>query len=215
MKAQLYRPHDLLWLRLPDRFDAGGAWPGWLDAAWLVDAPVVMRREAGTGSRVPVGVRGALRSQRCKGYVQRTAVKRCVTPEMLARQVSAAGRRIAPGAFPCIETLVGIAPALRALGITWGPTGGCGFFLATGLPVLRPDSDLDLLVRAHQRLPAATIDALCSMQAAARCRIDIQVDTGLGGFALAEYVQGRRQTMLKTAHGPILLGDPWDYREAA
>jgi phosphoribosyl-dephospho-CoA transferase len=117
--------------------------------------------------------------------------------------------------FPCVAQLFEIAPALNRLGLAWGPAGGTGFHLATGLPVLRPDSDLDLLVRAPGRLPAATIDALCAMQATARCRIDIQVDTGIGGFALAEYVQGRRQTMLKTAHGPVLLADPWDYREAA
>jgi phosphoribosyl-dephospho-CoA transferase len=235
MAAREYRPHDLLWARLPDRFDAGGTWPEWLDAAWLVEAPLVVRREAGTGSRVPVGARGSRRSQRCMGYVQGPAVARRVTPEMLARSVRpgpgrarralhpAGALRVDPGAlaqaarlsFACIETLLAVAPQLDALGLEWGPAGGAGFFLASGLPVLRPDSDLDLLVRAAARPDWRTLDALGALQAGAPCRIDIQVDTGQGGFALAEYLQGARRTMLKTAHGPVLLPDPWDYRQAA
>jgi phosphoribosyl-dephospho-CoA transferase len=235
MASREYRPHDLLWARLPDRFDAGGPWPGWLDAAWLVPAPLVVRREAGTGSRVPVGVRGSLRSQRCKGYLQRPQVARCVTPEMLAAAVhpGGGGRRRArlgpvalqvdPGALAqaarsslaCVESLLALAPQLDALGLEWGPTGGTGFFLASGLPVLRPDSDLDLVVRAPERPDPQTLDALWTLQSGAACRIDIQVDTGRGGFALAEYMQGARRTLLKTAHGPVLLPDPWDYRMAA
>jgi phosphoribosyl-dephospho-CoA transferase len=231
MARREYRPHDLLWMRLPDRFNAGGPWPDWLDAAWLVDAPLVVRREAGTGSRVPVGARGSLRSQRCKGYVQGAEVARCVTPAMLARAVHP-GRRVPAGAaalrvdagalaqaarasFACVETLLAIAPRLDALGLEWGPTGGTGFFLASALPVLRPDSDLDLLVRASQRLDWHTLDVLHTLQSGSPIRIDIQVDTGQGGFALAEYLQGARRTLLKTAHGPVLLPDPWDHRQAA
>ena len=55
---------------------------------------------------------------------------------------------------------------------------------------------------------------LAALQAKAPCRLDIQVDTGAGGFALAEYVRGGR-VMLKTAHGPVLVADPWRSREAA
>jgi phosphoribosyl-dephospho-CoA transferase len=234
MAACPYRPHDLLWACLPDRFDAGGPWPDWLDAAWLLPAPLVIRREAGTGGRIPVGVRGLLRSQRCKGYLPRPAVARCVTPEMLARAVQpgSGGRRRAPPAMAhqvdpcalaqaaraslaCVESLLTIAPQLDALALAWGPTGGTGFFLASGLPVLRPDSDLDLLVRAPERPDSQTLDALWALQSGAACRIDIQVDAGRGGFALAEYMRGARRILLKTAHGPVLLPDPWDERMAA
>jgi phosphoribosyl-dephospho-CoA transferase len=73
----------------------------------------------------------------------------------------------------------------------------------------------DLVVRAPERPDSQTLDALWALQSGAACRIDIQVDTGGGGFALAEYMQGARRTLLKTAHGPVLLPDPWDYRMAA
>jgi phosphoribosyl-dephospho-CoA transferase len=114
-----------------------------------------------------------------------------------------------------LRALAALAPRLRALGLAWGPTGGTGFLLASGLPVLRVDSDLDLLVRSPAPLTSATVEALLELQADAECRVDIQVDTGLGGFALSEYAKGRGRVLLKTSTGPVLLADPWRVPEAA
>jgi phosphoribosyl-dephospho-CoA transferase len=231
--AVLYRPHDLVWLRVVDRFEPVPGWPEWLDCAWLVHAPLVVRREAVAGSRA--------------------AVARYITPEMLAQALpmcSDGGRRmrsrahaadaschrvtvrtsasaaprhptanpsaaLAQSPFAPLRALAALAPRLRSLGLAWGPTGSTGFFLASGLPVLREDSDLDLLVRSSTPLPRATVDALLAMQAGAGCRVDIQVDTGVGGFALSEYAQGRGRVLLKTGTGPVLLADPWRVAEAA
>ncbi|WP_296952862.1 malonate decarboxylase holo-ACP synthase [uncultured Massilia sp.] len=200
------RPHDLLFLRTPPAFDCAGACPEWLDGAWLARAPLVVRRAACAPGRVPVGARGTQRNQRCAGYVAAGAVARRVTPECLARHVLGGG--LPASDLPCVVALGTLAPRLAALGLDWGPAGGAGFWLATGLPVLRATSDLDLLVRAPRPLAPATLDALAALQAKAPCRLDIQVDTGAGGFALAEYVRGGR-VMLKTAHGPVLVADPW------
>ncbi|TWI69375.1 phosphoribosyl-dephospho-CoA transferase [Pseudoduganella lurida] len=209
MQPHAFRPHDLLFLRLPDRFDAGGAWPDWLDIAWLLRAPLVVRRDVASGSRVPVGARGITRSQRCKGHVQRAAVTRCVTPEMLAHVP------VPPDCtLPPLLALAALAPQLDALGVAWGPAGGAGFQLASGLTALRQDSDLDLLVRAPSPLSGQVIDRLLALQQGASCRIDLQVDTGWGGFALAELARGGR-VLLKTAHGPLLVADPWRHAEAA
>jgi len=215
MKTPPCRPHDLLFLRLPDRFTTGGgeAWPEWLDASWLTQAPLVVRREAAPGSLLPVGARGLTRSQRCKGYVQRDAVARCVTPEMLARlHLRAVRSGECQSDLPPLRALAAMAPRLKDLGLAWGPTGGAGFYLASGLPVLRADSDLDLLVRAPEALPVWIIDRLLRLQEQ-QCRVDIQVDTGLGGFALNEYARGGR-VMVKTAHGPVLAADPWRVTDA-
>lgn len=206
MRTAQFRPHDLLWVRVPDRFEPCAAWPDWLDAAWLLQAPLVVRRDAAPGTRVPVGARGGTRSQRCKGYVQRNAVVRCVSPEMLARDLPATPD------VPALALLAELAPALDALGLSWGPTGGAGFQLATGLPVLRPDSDLDLLVRSAAPLASHRVDALARLQAQAGCRVDIQVDTGCGGFAFSEYLQGHGRVLLKTSAGPHLVADPWRWQ---
>jgi phosphoribosyl-dephospho-CoA transferase len=197
------RPHDLLFLHAPERFESAGAWPAWLDADWHARAPLVVRREAVAGTLLPVGARGRTRSERCKGYVQRTDVARIVTPEMLARLPAAMDPTV-----PALQALAELAPRLDELGVPWGPAGGAGFQLACGLPVLRPDSDLDLLVRCPAPLDCATVERLLRIQADSPVRVDIQVDTGAGGFALADYAQGGR-VLVKTAHGPVLVSDPW------
>jgi phosphoribosyl-dephospho-CoA transferase len=213
------RPHDLLFLRRGAVFEAceaGCALPGWLDAAWLERAPLVVRRAVPASGRVAAGARGLQRKQRCAGHVSLAEVARRVTPEKLADEVLADRRRIAAAAdvLPCVAALLDLAPRLRDLGLAWGPAGGAGFWLACGQPVLRPTSDLDLLVRAPAPLPPATLAALCALQRDAACRVDIQVDTGAGGFALNEYARGGR-VLLKTGHGPLLVTDPWAAHDVA
>ncbi len=196
-------PHDLLFVRRPDAFACDGARPDWLDPA----APLVVRREATAPGLVPVGARGLARNERCKGYVAASDVAATVTPRMLAARArerkSAADRDP-----PCIAALCALAPRLDALDADWGPAGGAGYWLACGLPVLRATSDLDLLVRLPRRPSAGLIEALCALQDGQPCRLDIQVDTGTGGFALTEYARGGR-VLLKTDAGPRLVDDPW------
>jgi len=216
--AARYRPHDLLFARTPGAFEAAGAPPDWLaDAAWLARAPLVVRRAATPAGRIPVGARGPQRKQRCAGTLGTDEVARCVTPERLAAAVLAGPAlelRAAADALPCIAALLALAPQLHSLGLDWGPAGGAGFWLASGLPVLRPDSDLDLLVRAPAPPPPRVANALQELAHSAVCRIDIQLDTGAGGFALGEWLRGGR-VLLKTESGPLLLDDPWRLREAA
>jgi phosphoribosyl-dephospho-CoA transferase len=211
-----FRPHDLVFLARPDGFEAAGAWPGWLDAAWLERAPLVVRRAQAAPGLVPVGARGLHRGERCAGFIEAASVVRRVTPGMLAQAVLQDPGRIAASAdrLPCLAALAELAPRLQALGLDWGPAGGAGFWLASALPSLHPASDLDLLVRAPQPPASGVFAALYDLQASSRCRIDIQIDTGHGGFALMEYARGAR-VLLKTAHGPLLVDDPWQAPAAA
>lgn len=204
MDALSIRPHDLVWLKAAAPLELDGQWPGWLTPDWRACAPLVVRRESSAAGRAPVGLRGATRSERCKGYAAQADIARRVVPEMLA-----GGARHLPCHAPALAALAALAPALDALGLAWGPTGGVGFFLASGLPVLRADSDLDLLVRAPQPLTAAQDAALGALQRGAACRIDIQIDTGHGAFAFAEWQRTAGRVLLKTDSGPVLSGDPW------
>lgn len=203
------RPHDLLWISDLDGLLVLPPLPHWASADWLLRAPLVVRREdTGAGAPVPVGLRGSARNARCAGYLARQAIARRVTPEMLAHAPLAPAARA--GAVPAaLTTLAALAPRLDATGLAWGPSGGAGFMLASGLPVLRPDSDLDLLVRAPRRLNGEQTAALLALQAGAGCRLDIQIDTGAGGFALAEWAARRTSILLKTGAGPVLTDDPW------
>ncbi|MGO4478231.1 malonate decarboxylase holo-ACP synthase [Massilia sp. 2TAF26] len=207
------RPHDLLFLRHPDAFDACACAtrPGWLDALWLEQAPVVVRRAAAGPERVAVGARGLQRNERCAGHIALADIARRITPRQLAHELLRAPGRVEgfADALPCIAALLALAPRLRDLDLDWGPAGGAGFWLASGLPVLRPTSDLDLLVRSPQPLSPALTAELCTLHDYDGCRIDIQIDTGVGGFALMEYARGGK-TMLKTEHGPQLVDNPWE-----
>lgn len=208
-----FRPHDLLFLRAPAAFLAAGDAPAWWsDAAWA-SAPVVVRREATTNGLIAVGARGPRRNQRGAGYVAADAVDRCVTPAQLALSVPSP----LPDEPPCLAALRALAPQLDALGLDWGPAGSVGFQLASGLTVLRPDSDLDLLVRFLEQPAPALLAALLALQAGQPCRIDVQIDTGDGGCALLEVADAARRgrVLLKTTHGPVLVDDPWAARAAA
>jgi phosphoribosyl-dephospho-CoA transferase len=194
------RPHDLLFARDPGAFTCVEARPDWFDAG----APLVVRRETTPPGIVPVGARGLHRNERRAGYIAVDAVAAILTPRMLAQQAHAGNADI-----PCIGALRALAPRLDALDVNWGPAGGAGYWLACRLPVLRTTSDLDVVVRLPRRPPAATLAALAALQHGQPCRIDIQVDTGAGGFALTEYVRGGR-VLLKTDAGARLVADPWE-----
>ena len=196
-----FHAHDLLFPRRPDAFRADGPRPDWLDPV----APLVVRREATADGTIPVGARGLARNERCKGYLAPDDVARIVTPFALARSLT---DRASAAGLPCIDALLVLAPRLDALDVDWGPAGGAGYWLACGLPVLRPTSDLDLVVRLARRPAAPVLSALSALADGQPCRIDIQIDTGAGGFALAEFQRGGR-VLLKTDAGPRLVTDPW------
>ncbi|MBC7489825.1 MAG: hypothetical protein H7240_07515 [Glaciimonas sp.] len=92
----------------------------------------------------------------------------------------------------------------------WGAAGSVSFALVSRLPVIREESDLDIVVRSDAPLSAVQIGLLQSVRASPLCRIGIQIDTGYGGFAFADWVNDLKRILLKTAIGPMLSVDPWD-----
>jgi phosphoribosyl-dephospho-CoA transferase len=52
--------------------------------------------------------------------------------------------------------------------------------------------------------------ALAEVQRHPACRIDIQIETGHGAFALAEWARDGGRVMLKTNDGPLLCANPWE-----
>jgi phosphoribosyl-dephospho-CoA transferase len=199
-------PHDLLWVADWQALRAPAPLPAWASAG----APVVVRRErVADPALIPVGLRGAARSQRLGAYLECGAVLRAVRPEMLAHE-AAWRRRPQFGRFPAVAALGRVAPLLDASGLHWGPGGSTGYALASGLPVLRPDSDLDLVVRAHTPLTPEQAGLLKAALGGGGCRIDLQIDTGDGGFSFAEWIRESGRVLLKTGIGPFLTSDPWN-----
>ena len=199
----------MLWLEDASALIFSGVPPPWATPAWLAVAPVVVRRATlADPDQVPVGLRGATRSERCAARVAAAQVLRVYTPEDIAcRAASSAAQRDSP--WPCLQTLARLGRELDALPLAWGVTGGVGFSLASGLDVLRAGSDLDLIVRAPLAANADALRAVAGLLRAAGARVDVQVETPFGAFALQEWMRTGGPVLLKTHRGPILTDNAW------
>jgi phosphoribosyl-dephospho-CoA transferase len=213
-----HRPHDLLWLADPAALVVQESLPRWATPAWLAVSPVVVRRSTIAvpgegpvglrGTTLPVGLRGATRSERCAAHVSADRVVRSLTPEAIAHQV-ATSAVVSASALPCLRTLARVAGALDALPLAWGVTGSVGFTLASGFDVLRFDSDLDLIVRAPSMADADELYAVAALLPDLEARVDVQVETPLGAFALQEWLRTGGPVLLRTNCGPMLVDDAW------
>lgn len=202
------QPHDLIWLHDPAALGAAGDVPEWADAAWLAQAPVVVRRDRDDAGRIPVGIRGRTRAQRHATWIDAAQCATVVSPFDIARE---GFWRLHPrrDQVPALHALDAVACRLAATALRWGITGAVGFSLASGIDVLHGDSDIDLLVWAPRPLSAADCDALASLSLDSAVRLDIQIATPLGAFALREWLRTRGRVLLKTNTGPLLTAQPW------
>lgn len=200
------RPHDLLWGMTPAQLPADA--PAWAIAVLAAGQPVVVRRARVAAGLVAVGLRGATRDQRLAALMPVEAINHRLAPEdLLARQ--------AIEDLPVFRVLAELRPLLDALGHAWGVTGSAGFQLATGLSAAHPDSDLDLLLRVERPLPRSEARPLLQLLEGRACRVDLQLETPLGGVALGEWAGGGARVLVKTAEGPRLVSDPWAAERAA
>lgn len=136
------RPHDLLWL---DDVDAlQGVDAPWVARQWRPALPVVVRRDSHPQGLIPVGVRGLRRSQRAAGWVAQARVVRTLSPEELVEIHTLLRSPFV--SQPPVQAAVSMVQ--QAWPWVWGIGGSVGYALATGIPTLHADSDLDLLIRA-------------------------------------------------------------------
>lgn len=210
----IHRPHDLLWPETASSLIFSGPPPPWATPAWLAVAPVVVRRATlADPAQVPVGLRGAMRSERCAARMAACHVVRALKPEEIAR--SAAGSaRVRESPLACLQTLARLGPALDALPLVWGVTGSVGFSLASGFDVLRDGSDLDLILRVPLAADADALRAVAQLLRDLEARVDAQIETPFGAFALQEWVRTGGSVLLKTNRGPLLTDDAWSSPDA-
>jgi phosphoribosyl-dephospho-CoA transferase len=114
-------------------------------------------------------------------------------------------------AVPALAALDCVRDFLMRLAYRWGPGGSVGFELATGIATATASSDLDLILRRDGPLaPDQATDLLAALvQAAAPARIDVMLETPLGGVSLADVAAERAQVLVRTPSGPRLAEDPW------
>lgn len=199
------KPHDLLWGMTPDQLPADA--PAWAHQALAAGHPVVVRRALCESGLVAVGLRGSSREQRLAALMPIRSIHRLLSPEQIRQRL--------PGQLPALCALAAVKPVLDAIGLPWGPTGGVGFQLATGIAVLHETSDLDLLLRTANPVDRQQAQALMAALSAAPCRIDLQLETPNGAVALREWAGESRRVLLKCAEGARLVDNPWQPLERA
>jgi phosphoribosyl-dephospho-CoA transferase len=109
-----------------------------------------------------------------------------------------------------LRTLHEIRERWADLALSWGPAGSVGFELATGRRVTNEESDLDLVVRAPQRIALEEARFLLDRTLGLEVKVDVRVETPLCGFALEEYaLESSPRILLRYAEGARLGEDPW------
>jgi phosphoribosyl-dephospho-CoA transferase len=195
------RVHDLLQIE-PAFFPSGSlAEPCWARETLIVYPWVVVRRAQTSFGRIAIGVRGAARSERWGAFCDGSQVRTIVRPEQLLPSSCRT---------PALRTLHEIRERWADLALSWGPTGSVGFELASGRRVTTEASDLDLVIRAPQRIPVDRARSLLERTLGLGTRVDARVETPLCGFALEEYaLASSSQILLRYAEGVRLGEDPW------
>lgn len=202
----LPRVHDLILLRSAKVDAEGVAEPPWVSHALPRTPWVVVRRAPAPRGKLSVGVRGLAREERWGGFIDTSQATIVRGPRQLRSSLACDRRR----ALPAIKAMSFVEPVLAHTDFEWGPAGSVGFEFATGDPITREESDLDLVLFAPQHIDRITARDLWLSLAAAPARIDVRVETPVCGFSLEEYARPEsRRILIRLPAETRLVEDPW------
>ena len=112
-------------------------------------------------------------------------------------------------ALPAFVVLEVVAGMLEDRGLAWGPAGGVGYELASGLPVVTESSDLDLILRCPEPLPRMRPER--SSKSSPPCRpASTRRSKPVPARWRSRSGPAERPVLLRRAEGPVLTEDPWD-----
>jgi phosphoribosyl-dephospho-CoA transferase len=201
-------PHDLL--RISDSRDlvCSEEAPSWVAVSLTVAPYVVVRRAPNWNEWVPVGVRGPRRHQRFGAYLRYHSIQEQIAPGRLGREQGWLENRRST-AIPALNALTSVKKIMDDFALEWGPAGSVGFELASQTPTTTANSDLDLVVRAPDRISRELMSLVRTALSDLSCSIDIQIETPYGAVSVAEWVNGEGPFLRKQTAGPVLVADPW------
>jgi phosphoribosyl-dephospho-CoA transferase len=206
---QLSSPHvhDLLLVKSTTIEEACMAEQSWVRPALEKYPWVVARRAVSTDDRIAVGVRGQERQQRWGGFMRRDQIVKTVAPWHLRFGLANTVRL----GLPAMQSLCFLEIELASLSNDWGPGGSVGYELASRAPVVTPESDLDLVIRAPDRFDRELARHLLRKTALAPAKVDVRIETSWCGFSLEEYARSTSEKLLvRTSTGARLTTDPWN-----
>lgn len=203
-----YRPHDMVWTDGLAALIPGDPLPLWVKEQWDASFPVIVRRDHSDKGLIPVGIRGKEKHQRAPAWIAPDNITRRLSPETLVKD----REKLLASPFANAKPVRAILDLLDlTLPGEWGPTGSCAYALASGCDVMHADSDLDMLIRCPQPVLPEAFAFLAEKWDTLPCKIDIQIETPFGAFALKEWIREKgRRVLLKTDFGPVLTDQPWN-----
>ena len=167
---------------------------------------VVVRRSRISDGLIPVGMRGSQRHERCAGFTKLNEVLETRRPDQLRLLLAEDSRR----GLQAFRSLSYLESHLAGLDMSWGPGGSVGYELASGIPAVRADSDLDFILFAPRKLEITEAQDLWRMISSAPGKVDALVETPFCGFSLEEFVTtSPRKILLRTSNGRILGSNLW------
>ncbi|WP_061518808.1 malonate decarboxylase holo-ACP synthase [Acinetobacter venetianus] len=200
MVMTTFQPHDLLWGMTPELLPNNVS--QWVVEAVSEQRPVVVRRAVTNPRNIAVGIRGKQRSHRLALEMPVNAITKCVKPESLIDTDLSQ--------FPHLQgKLAAVNNLMQGFNLSWGYTGSVGFELATGLKTVNENSDIDLLIRAHE--PVSKLDAqnILGLLDQLNLKLDVQLQTPQGGVALREWAGTTGNVLLKRNDKAVLVDNPW------
>lgn len=206
VNSNLYPAHTLLWVDALAAFEPATT-PEWY-SKHDCERPVVVRR-AQHPTLIPVGIRGANRSERAAAWVEPSCIIRALTPEQLV-QTSPWVEQYSRHPLKQIAALSDIQRIFSRFNIRWGVGGSVGFELATSIMTANENSDLDLIAYLPHAVSDEILAELWQALTSLSVQMDVQIETGNGAFALREWLsRGNQAVMMKTPQAPVLVTNPW------
>lgn len=203
-----YFPHDLIKLNEVQHLVNFAELPQWAKNSLLRAPFVVVRRGSQINGQIPVGIRGLLKAQRAAAVVAEENVAQKISPFQLVQSKKWTFVEKIRQQLPVFQALPAVVPILEPF--EWGIGGSCEYELASGVPMVNVNSDLDIIVKHFAKLSATQAQTLLAKLNQFGVHIDLQVVTDQNGFSLEEFANARSRTVLiKTSGGPQLATDPW------
>lgn len=193
------KTHDLIWIN-SDCNLLRSPMPEWAVASLARSPVVVVRRANAPLGWLPVGIRGRNRHERHGTMLRESDVSSYRTPESLAVE-QAWNRSSHSIGGAALHSLRLIADVAASQAISWGVVGSVGYELATGFPVTRENSDIDIIIRVVEIPALSSLHKFYRKLSMASCRVDALIETPTGAVSLEEFIRGPERLLIRTDSG--------------
>ncbi len=206
----MFLPHDLIYLTSLSRLVNLKEIPFWAIKNLKKNPYVVVRRGIQKNDQIPIGIRDYKRSYRYGGKLDLKGSKKSfkiITPYQLVQEKAWNSLSKKRRSLPALLAIPKIASILK--NYQWGIGGSCEFEITSGQIMVKPKSDLDILIKDNFFTHEQAQKLLKEINQFG-VHVDVQIVSNENGFSLEEYVQQRDLNILvKTAYGPILSKNPF------